>query len=86
MTNAPRKLIFRFVDPKGRLTVASLIAVAVYLLTFLHVFCAFYYAHRYYDVDERDPAFPVRKELSFPDDEPPDYWDFLYHAFTIAMC
>ncbi len=28
----------------------------------------------------------VRKGLSFPTDEPPDYWDFLYYAFTIAMC
>ena len=182
MTPAPRKLIFRFVDLKRRLIIASLIAIAVYLLTFplktglrislaydlavasflalhayrinritaqdiqdyyedrepsnrfvvmtavvfsslsmagvgfmadisknwtplhkrihtvssllaivlswilLHVFYAFYYAHRYYDVDEGDPALPVRKGLSFPNDEPPDYWDFLYYAFTIAMC
>ena len=182
MTDAPRKFIFRFVDPKGRLAIASLIAIAVYLLTFrletgrritlaydlavasflalhayrinritaqdiqdyyqdreptnsfvvmtavvfsslsmagvgfmtdmsknwtplhknihtisslvaivlswilLHVFYAFYYAHRYYDVDEGDPALPVRKGLSFPNDEPPDYWDFLYYSFTIAMC
>ncbi len=182
MTPAPRKSIFRLVDPRGRLLIASLIAIAVYLLTFpleiglrvslaydlgvasflvlhtyrinritaqdirdyyqdrepsniyvvitavlfssfslagvgymtemsrywtpfhkklhtassllaivlswtlLHVFYAFYYAHRYYDVDEGDPALPVRKGLSFPDDEPPDYWDFLYYSFTIAMC
>jgi uncharacterized membrane protein len=182
MTPAPRNPIFRFVNPKGRLMVASLIAIAVYLMTFpletglrislaydlgvasflalhayrinrftaqeiqdyyqdrepsnryvvitavvfsslsmagvafmsdmsrywtpfhkklhtassllaivlswvlLHVFYAFYYAHRYYDVDEGDPALPVRKGLSFPNDEPPDYWDFLYYSFTIAMC
>ena len=34
MTDAPREFIFRFVDPKRRLTIASLIAIAVYLLTF----------------------------------------------------
>jgi len=34
MTPAPRKLIFRFVDLKRRLIIASLIAIAVYLLTF----------------------------------------------------
>ena len=34
MTHAPSKFIFRFVDPKGRLTIALLVAVAVYLLTF----------------------------------------------------
>jgi uncharacterized membrane protein len=182
MTNKPRNLVFRFVDTKGRLAIASLIAIAVYVLTFplgtglrislaydlavasflalhayrinrisaqdiqnyyqdrepsnrfviiaavvfsalslaavglmthmsknwspfhqnlhtaasllaivlswilLHVFYAFYYAHRYYDVDEGDPELPVRKGLSFPNDEPPDYWDFLYYSFTIAMC
>src|SRR5208337_999310 len=171
MTPVLRNFIFRFVDPKRRLTIASLIAIAVYLLTFrletglrislaydlavasflalhayrinritaqdiqdyyqdrepsnrfvvftamvfsslsmaavgfmtnmsknwtprhknlhtvssllaivlswilLHVFYAFYYAHRYYDVDEGDPELPVRKGLSFPNDEPPDYWD-----------
>jgi len=182
MTSTPRKLMFRLSDQKGRLAIASLIAIAVYLVTFpletglrislaydlavasflalhayrinritaqdiqdyyqdrepsnrfvvftavvfsslsmaavgfmtnmsknwspfhknlhtvssllaivlswilLHVFYAFYYAHRYYDVDEGDPELPVRKGLSFPNDEPPDYWDFLYYSFTIAMC
>ncbi len=182
MTQAPRKPVFRLINPQGRLTLATLIAIAVYMLTFrletglrislaydvsvasflalhafrinritaedirdyyqdrepsnrfviitavlfscfsmagvgfmsdisrnwtplhknihtassliaivlswilLHVFYAFYYAHRYYDVDEADPTLPVRKGLSFPNDEPPDYWDFLYYSFTIAMC
>ena len=34
MTNKPRNLVFRFVDTKGRLAIASLIAIAVYVLTF----------------------------------------------------
>src|SRR5271157_2400556 len=34
MTSTPRKLIFRFVYPKGRLAIASLIAIVVYLVTF----------------------------------------------------
>ena len=66
-------------------TVSSLLAI-VLSWTLLHVFYAIYYAHRYYDVDERDPESPLSKGLSFPNDEPPDYWDFLYYAFTIAMC
>ncbi|MDR3639584.1 MAG: DUF1345 domain-containing protein [Isosphaeraceae bacterium] len=182
MTSPPRKLRSRFVDPKGRLAIASLIAVVVYLVTFaletglrvalaydvamasflalhaywinrltpqdvqeyyqdrepshryvvvtavvfsslsmvgvglmadlsknwgplhknIHTACsllaivlswvllhgsyALYYAHRYYDVDEGDPQRAVRKGLSFPNDEAPDYWDFLYYSFTIAMC
>lgn len=66
-------------------TAASLLAIVLSWIL-LHVIYAFYYAHRYYDVDEQDPARPVRKGLSFPNDEPPDYWDFLYYSFTIAMC
>ncbi len=66
-------------------TVSSLLAIVLSWIL-LHVFYAFYYAHRYYDVNEGDPALPVRKGLNFPNDEPPDYWDFLYYAFTIAMC
>ena len=66
-------------------TASSLLAIVLSWIL-LHVFYAFYYAHRYYDVNESDPAHPVRKGLSFPNDEPPDYWDFLYYSFTIAMC
>jgi uncharacterized membrane protein len=29
---------------------------------------------------------PAKKGLEFPNDDLPDYWDFLYYAFTIAMC
>ena len=32
MTPAPRKSLFRLVDPRGRLLIASLIAIAVYLM------------------------------------------------------
>jgi uncharacterized membrane protein len=66
-------------------TALSLLAI-VLSWTLLHVFYAFFYAHLYYDVDESAPEPTVRKGLSFPNDEPPDYWDFLYYSFTIAMC
>jgi uncharacterized membrane protein len=66
-------------------TACSLLAIVLSWIL-LHVFYAFYYAHRYYDVDEAGPERSPRKGLSFPNDEPPDYWDFLYYAFTIAMC
>jgi uncharacterized membrane protein len=66
-------------------TCSSLLAIVLSWIL-LHLLYAFYYAHLYYDVDEFDPTLPVRKGLSFPNDEPPDYWDFLYYSFTIAMC
>jgi uncharacterized membrane protein len=43
------------------------------------LFC-FHYAHLYY----RAPA--AQRPLQFPDNEEnPDYWDFLYFSFTIAV-
>lgn len=43
------------------------------------LFC-FHYAHLYYR------ASPTQRPLKFPDDEAnPDYWDFLYFAFTLAV-
>jgi uncharacterized membrane protein len=66
-------------------TICSLLAIVLSWIM-LHVFFAFNYAHRYYDVDEKAPELPVKKRLSFPNDQPPDYWDFLCYSFTIAMC
>jgi len=70
---------------KNAHTACSLMAMVLSWILF-HGLYAFYYAHRYYDVDESDPELGVMKGLTFPNDEPPDYWDFLYYSFTIAMC
>ncbi|MFL6708009.1 MAG: DUF1345 domain-containing protein [Massilia sp.] len=43
------------------------------------LFC-FHYAHKYYRCEQ------AVKPLKFPDDEKqPDYWDFMYFAFTISV-
>lgn len=43
------------------------------------LFC-FHYAHLYYRADS------ARRPVKFPEDEKnPDYWDFLYFSFTIAV-
>jgi uncharacterized membrane protein len=63
----------------------SLLAIVLSWIL-LHTFYAFYYAHLYYDVDEGHPERPSRRGLEFPNNDPPDYWDFLYYSFTIAMC
>ena len=52
----------------------------------LHVTFGVHYASLYYD-----PTPPVgepadRPPLQFPEDEPPDFWDFMYFAFTLAVC
>ncbi|MGX9776588.1 DUF1345 domain-containing protein [Janthinobacterium aestuarii] len=58
------------------LTIATLVGSWFLVGT---LFC-FHYAHLYYQAD------PALRPLKFPDGEQnPDYWDFLYFAFTIAV-
>lgn len=48
--------------------------------TFVHTIFAFHYAHDYYG--ERGAK---ASGLTFPNDDKPDYWDFVYFAFVIGM-
>ncbi len=59
------------------------LAVVTILLswTFIQVIFAFRYAHEYYAGDRDGPA----RGLIFPNDDKPDYWDFVYLALTIGM-
>lgn len=59
-----------------------------YLFTFSTIFGSWcfvstmftiHYAHMYY----RAPASP--RPLNFPNEDLPDYWDFLYFSFTVAV-
>ena len=61
----------------------------------VHTEFALYYARTYYDEAiphaQRPPrgsgvVVPFLKGLEFPNAEVVDYWDFMYYAFTIAMC
>jgi uncharacterized membrane protein len=47
---------------------------------FIHTIFALHYAHEYYG--ERGAK---KSGLNFPDDEQPDYWDFVYFSFVIGM-
>jgi uncharacterized membrane protein len=48
--------------------------------TLIHSIFALHYAHEYYG--ERGGK---KSGLNFPDDELPDYWDFVYFSFVIGM-
>ncbi|HKA54577.1 MAG TPA: DUF1345 domain-containing protein [Candidatus Binatia bacterium] len=63
----------------------SLVAVFASWL-FVHVGFTLSYARLYYDELEPPAPMPYKKGLQYPTDDPPDYWDFLYFSFTIAMC
>jgi len=48
---------------------------------FMHAIFALHYAHEYYG-ERRDDQVGG---LKFPGNQSPDYWDFLYFSFVIAM-
>jgi len=48
---------------------------------FIHTVFAFHYAYEYYG-DRRDG---VTGGLSFPEDDAPDYWDFMYFSLVLGM-
>jgi uncharacterized membrane protein len=61
--------------------------LAVFLSwTLLHVVFGVHYARLYYDPTPPAGEPADRRPLAFPDDEQPDFWDFLYFAFTLAVC
>jgi uncharacterized membrane protein len=64
----------------GQLVLAT--STIVLSWAFIHTMFALHYAHEYYG-DGRDH---IIGGVSFPDDQEPDYWDFMYFSFTIGMC
>ena len=52
----------------------------------LHVMFGIHYARMYYDPTPVDGEPSNRPPLEFPEDAMPDFWDFMYFAFTLAIC
>jgi uncharacterized membrane protein len=48
---------------------------------FMHTIFALHYAHEFYG----EGADAKIGGLTFPGDEEPDYWDFMYYSFVVAM-
>jgi uncharacterized membrane protein len=61
------------------------LSVAALLLSWLliHTLFAFHYARLYYSQPEGDDIH--HRGLKFPDDDEPDYLDFLYYSFVVGM-
>ena len=79
---------FMLASGKGKPDHVALSIVAIlcsWLLT--HTTFALHYARYYYDNDGPgfDPERGYVGGLEFPTEEPPDYFDFMYFAFTISM-
>jgi uncharacterized membrane protein len=66
-------------DPNYGFYIALAIATVVLSWAFTHTIFALHYAHEFYGAHDRSNC------LKFPDDDQPDYWDFIYFAFVIGM-
>src|SRR5215217_1645449 len=65
----------------GNLYFAHAVLTILLSWTFIQVIFAFHYAHEFYG-EGRDQHVGG---LAFPDDNQPDYWDFIYFSFVIGM-
>jgi uncharacterized membrane protein len=66
-------------DPHYALYIALAIVTVVLSWTFTHTIFALHYAHEFYGGDDSGGC------LKFPDDDQPDYWDFIYFSFVVGM-
>jgi uncharacterized membrane protein len=65
--------------PAYGLYVALSIGTVMLSWAFTHTIFALHYAHQFYGEHLR------KSGLKFPDDDDPDYWDFVYFSFVIGM-
>jgi uncharacterized membrane protein len=65
--------------PSYPLYIALAIGTVVLSWTFTHTIFALHYAHEFYG----DRA--QKNGLKFPDNQQPDYWDFVYFSFVVGM-
>jgi uncharacterized membrane protein len=66
-------------NPSYGVYIALTIITVVLSWTFTHTIFALHYAHEFYGEGARG------KGLKFPDDDQPDYWDFIYFSFVVGM-
>lgn len=67
----------------GTIAAIKLIGTLVLTWLFANAVYALHYAHLYYTADPR--LGHDRRGLEFPGQAEPDYWDFVYFAFTLGM-
>jgi len=66
-------------DPTYGYHVAVAVGTVLLSWAFTHTIFALHYAYDFYGEGQRAEG------LKFPDDDQPDYWDFIYFAFVIGM-
>ena len=64
---------------------SSLLAIALGWLV-AHISFGLHYMHMYYNDSIPDDEALFDEGMTYPERKTPDYWDFMYYSFTIAMC
>ena len=60
---------------------------AIFLAWLLaHIRFGLHYMRMYYNDTIPDDASLYDQGMTYPERKTPDYWDFMYYSFTIAMC
>jgi uncharacterized membrane protein len=82
---------FLLTDKKALSTVLLSLHLALSIMTIIgswllvHTMFALQYAHNYYQHINRSNPDEIAKGLDFPNNNHPDYWEFLYYSFVIGM-
>jgi uncharacterized membrane protein len=64
---------------------ASLLAIVLAWLV-AHIGFGLHYMRMYYRDSTPEDEMPHDEGMAYPGRKMPDYWDFMYYSFTIAMC
>lgn len=78
LSDAPRWL-------RGVHMIGSVLALFLSWIV-LHIIFGLQYMRMYYDDVHAVPGDADSPDLAFPTRPTPDFWDFMYYSFTIAMC
>jgi uncharacterized membrane protein len=82
---------FLLTDKKDLSTILLILHVILSIMTILgswllvHTMFALQYAHAYYKHISRSNHEEIARGLDFPNNDYPDYWEFLYYSFVIGM-
>ncbi|MEH2374064.1 DUF1345 domain-containing protein [Nostoc sp.] len=84
-------IVFLLTDKKGVSKLLLNLHVILSIMTIVgswllvHTMFAVQYAHSYYKYINRNNSQEITGGLNFPDNDHPDYWEFLYYSFVVGM-
>jgi uncharacterized membrane protein len=85
-------IVFLLTDKKGLSEILLILHVVLSIMTIVgswllvHTMFALQYAHSYYQHQTpTNTSGEINRGLDFPNNDYPDYWEFLYYSFVVGM-